>query len=275
MTTKINMLSIFAIATILLTSTIVPNFVAYADNDDDDDDEKKPKITELQKKCQKDPRNPLKIKAECELLNTINSLQEDQATKNDQIDALIAALQAKDMALMDADSLLADKDVALDAKDMELMDTDAIMCQNTVHQTDAMASYMFWGGLLTEGLQDLSEVDLDFGISLPEVSVDVIKGVSYSTRMVDPCDEFNSIEDLIGWNPDCEIRIISGVHHSTQNVVLMEEQDTVNIQPFLFLEGFIELNMYTNAITELSEVEQCQGYEDTAYLGQLIDEYGS
>ncbi len=33
MTTKTHLLSIFAIATILLTSTIVPNFVAYADND--------------------------------------------------------------------------------------------------------------------------------------------------------------------------------------------------------------------------------------------------
>jgi len=33
MTTKINLLSIFAITTILLTSTIVPNFVVYADDD--------------------------------------------------------------------------------------------------------------------------------------------------------------------------------------------------------------------------------------------------
>ena len=48
MTTKINLLSIFAITTILLTSTIVPNFVAYAD--DDHEKKNKVKITELQKK---------------------------------------------------------------------------------------------------------------------------------------------------------------------------------------------------------------------------------
>ena len=99
MTQKTHWLSISVIATILLTSTIVPNYFAYADDDDDDDDDDIQTLTKLQKKCQKEPKNPIKIKADCELLNKINNLETELKAKD-------AELMAKDMELMDKDALL-------------------------------------------------------------------------------------------------------------------------------------------------------------------------
>ncbi len=93
--------SILAISLItVLLIGVIPFDDAFAK------DHKEPKPTKLQKECAKEPKKDNKIKANCELLNIINALQEDQAGKNDQIDALIAALQAKDMALMDEDAAL-------------------------------------------------------------------------------------------------------------------------------------------------------------------------
>jgi len=236
------------------------------------------KITELQKKCQKDPKTPIKIKAECELLDAINALQEDQATKNDQIDALIAELQAKDTALMDKDMELMDTDSLLAETDTttqtELEDTKseladaleaiAIMCQNNVHIKDASTSFVWFFVYVNQVFVVLSDVDIELGVELPQVSVDVIKGVSYSTRVVDPCDEFNSIEDLIGWNPDCEIRIIKGVNHSTQEIVLLEPMHPYTVYPFAFLDDSIEYLKVLNAAKELNDVEMCDGYTDTS-----------
>jgi len=87
------------IAAILLAGPLLGSIpAAFADDDDD-----KPKLTDLQKECAKEPEDPEDIEEECELLN------------------LIKDLQAKDMQLMDKDTELMDKDTELMDKDMQLM----------------------------------------------------------------------------------------------------------------------------------------------------------
>lgn len=110
-------ISAIFIAAILLTSTVAINTPAVFADD-------KEKMTKLVKECSKELKKPEKIKPHCELVNIINSLQEDQTTKNAQIDALIAQLQVKDVLLMAKDDLLMDKDTELMDKDMALMDKD-------------------------------------------------------------------------------------------------------------------------------------------------------
>jgi|APSaa5957512535_1039671.scaffolds.fasta_scaffold21355_3 hypothetical protein len=74
MTRTTNLFLFLAIATILLTSPLAADY-AYADKDNDKTDKKDNKQTKLQKECSKEPKNPSKIKPDCELLNLINENQ--------------------------------------------------------------------------------------------------------------------------------------------------------------------------------------------------------
>lgn len=231
MTTKIHLLSIFAIATILLTSTLVPNFVAYADDDDDDDDRQT--ITELQKKCQKDPRNPIKIKAECELLNIIDDLKEDQTTKNEQIDALIDALEEKDVELMDKDSELMTKDGDL-MSDLSDLSSEVLKVCNNVPLFNLVlgATVTFLDGTsealsgLKQGLDLVKGVAPSFTVPIPSFSTgNIIPTVSPQFRTVDPCDTF----DTSLKNFDCPFTFVKGFDFGTTSITLDIPDPTVDL----------------------------------------------
>ncbi len=75
MTKTTNLFLFLAIATILLASPLAVDH-AFADKDDEKEDKNKDdKLTKLQKECSKEPKNPSKIKPDCELLNLINENQ--------------------------------------------------------------------------------------------------------------------------------------------------------------------------------------------------------
>ena len=117
MTKTIHWLSIFAIATILLTSTIVVNPVAFADDDDDDDDDDNKKPKTLESECAEELEDD-DIDLEGLFCLAILSIQ----NMLDMVKASIVDLQDKDMALMDKDMALMDKDMALMDEDDRLQD---------------------------------------------------------------------------------------------------------------------------------------------------------
>ena len=130
------------LASILLLGVFAYSPISFADDNDDDDEN----LTELQEECSVAPENPTEIEPECELLNIINALKEDEATKNEQIDTLIEALQAKDGTLMAKDDQLMEKD-------NQLMDSVSNMKEEVVRICKNIP-------LFKEGLDTISFVTL-------------------------------------------------------------------------------------------------------------------
>jgi len=234
------MLSIFAIVTILLTSTSVPNFVAFADDD------KKDKLTKLQEECSKVPKNPQKIKPECELLDIINSLQEEQAAKNAELDTLIVQLQTKDSDLMATDADLHEKDSALMAEDNAIKKRVNVnsrlagaVCDNVPLLRDALGLISQTTSAVIASIVSIG--DFKFAASVPGTSFstgNIIPTVSLKKSSFNPCDDVG-----IG---SCGIHYGSGLSFGTTSKTITIPNLSFDLgNPFA---GFISVLQTSNVL---------------------------
>ena len=274
MTQKLHILSIVAFATMLLASPLASSPIAFADDEDEDDEDERQRLTELQKKCQKDPKNPIKIKAECELLNIINDLKDDQATKNAQIDALIAELQAKDEALMTKDSQLDAKDSALMAKDDELMNEDnaikkrvnvnsrlaGAVCDNVPFMRDALGLISQTTSAAIASIVSIGDFQFAAAMPIPAFTTgNVIPTVSADFKTTDPCDTFDRVGDLLGFNPNCEFTYVKKLNFGTTSVSIDVPDPSFDLgKPFApFINVLQQNNVLPAADSAVTSILNC------------------